>query len=293
MSEEMASIPVCRELLDVCNLSVEFPVNNGAVLRALDGVCLKVAAGEVHGLVGESGSGKTVLALSILRLIDDSVRNVQGKILWLGKDLLTLTERDINEVRGRAIAMVFQNAPASLNPALKVETQIVSLLKFRRGMNRSDAKNEASRLLDAVHLRDSSRILSSYPHELSVGMAQRVAIALALACQPRLLIADEPTSALDATTAVQLLDLLRELRDKFGLGILLISHDLGVIARLCDCVSVINSGKIVEQGTTPDVFHHPQHPYTKTLLQSVLIPDPSRRVISSQSSAHPFPPASP
>jgi len=271
-----AAAQIRSELLSVRNLAVEFPIKENRVLRALDGVNLNISEGEVHGLVGESGSGKTVLALSILKLIDHPGRMVQGEILWQGKDLLVLSERDLNEVRGRAIAMVFQNAPASLNPALRIQTQLVSLLKFRRGMNRSAAEAEASRLLTAVHLRDSSRVLSSYPHELSVGMAQRVAIALALACQPRLLIADEPTSALDATVAVQLLDLLRELRHEFGLSILIISHDLGVIARLCDRVSVINAGRIVEHGSAAEVFHRPQHPYTKALLQSVLVPDPSQ-----------------
>src|SRR6185369_9590111 len=152
-----AAAQIRSELLSVRNLAVEFPIKENRVLRALDGVNLNISEGEVHGLVGESGSGKTVLALSILKLIDHPGRMVQGEILWQGKDLLVLSERDLNEVRGRAIAMVFQNAPASLNPALRIQTQLVSLLKFRRGMNRSAAEAEASRLLTAVHLRDSSR----------------------------------------------------------------------------------------------------------------------------------------
>lgn len=268
-------------LLSIRNLVVEFPIKHDAVLRAVDGACLDIDNGEIHGLVGESGSGKTVLALSILRLVEHPGRITHGEILWQGKDLLLLPERELNEVRGRGVAMVFQNAPASLNPALKIGTQLVSLLKFRRRMNRPDAQREASRLLAAVHLEELERILNSYPHELSVGMAQRVAIALALGCRPRLLIADEPTSALDATVAVQLLQLLRELRDGFGLSILLISHDLGVIARLCERVSVIKAGSIVEHGPVSEVFHQPHCQYTKTLLQSVLVPDPSYKESSS------------
>jgi len=280
MPETVAAL-ARRELLSVRNLVVEFPTKHGAILRAVDGACLDMEDGEIHGLVGESGSGKTVLALSILRLVEYPGRITQGEIFWLGKDLLLVPERELNHVRGRGVAMVFQNAPSSLNPALRIGTQLVGLLKFRRGMNRSDAQGEASRLLAAVHLQELDRILSSYPHELSVGMAQRVAIALALACRPRLLIADEPTSALDATVAVQLIQLLRELHDEFGLSILVISHDLGVIARLCERVSVIKAGCIVEDGLVTEVFHRPKHKYTKTLLQSVLVPDPSLREMRS------------
>ncbi len=259
--------------LNIRKLTVEFPVKNRTVLRALDEVYLEVGEGEIHGLVGESGAGKTVLALSILGLIDSPGRAVDGEILWQGKNLLQMTERELNDVRGQGIAMVFQNAPGSLNPALKIETQIIGLLRFRRDMNCIDARKEALRLLTAVHLKDPERIMSSYPNELSGGMAQRVAIALALSCQPRLLIADEPTSALDVTIAAQLLDLFRELRDTLGLSILIISHDLSVIARLCDQVSIIYAGQIVEHGPTMDVFRHPLHPYTRVLLQSVLFPD--------------------
>lgn len=264
-----------QPLLQIRGVVVEFRLRDGETLRAVDGVDLDVHEGEIHGLVGESGSGKTVLALSILRLIDPPGRVAHGEILWQDKDLLLMPERELNEVRGRGIAMVFQNAPGSLNPALRIERQLIGLLRFRRGMNRADARKEALRLLATVHLQEPERILSSYAHELSGGMAQRVAIAMALACQPRLLIADEPTSALDVTIAAQLLQLLRELRDNFKLSILLISHDLGVIVRLCDRVSVIYAGRIVEQGSVTDIFRKPLHPYTEALRQSILVPDPA------------------
>ncbi len=264
-------------LISIRSLTVEFPTKGHGTLRAVDGADLEIGLGEVHGLVGESGSGKTVLALSILRLIDPPGRVVHGKILWQEKDLLLISERELNQVRGQGIAMVFQNAPSSLNPALRVQKQLVGLLKYRRGMSEAEARYEASRLIAAVHLQEPERILSSYPHELSGGMAQRVAIAKALACKPRLLIADEPTTALDVTVAAQLLELLRELRESLGLGILLISHDLGVIARLCDTVSVIYTGQIVERGSAEEVFHKPLHPYTEALLKSVLVPDPLQK----------------
>jgi peptide/nickel transport system ATP-binding protein len=275
-----------RNLLTVNNLTVDFPLKNSTVLRALDGVSLTIAEGEIHGLVGESGSGKTVMAHSIMRLVDRPGRVSQGEIFWQGKDLLTFSERELNEVRGRGIAMIFQNAEASLNPALKINTQLVQLLKFRRNMDSAAAQNEASRLIAAVHLPDSARVLRSYPHELSVGMAQRVAIALVLACKPTLVIADEPTSALDVTAAVQILDLFRELREAFGLSILLISHDLAVIARSCDRVSVLKGGKVVENGNTTDVFHRPKHPYTQLLLKSVLSPILTTRISLPECSAH-------
>lgn len=253
-------------------MSIEFAGRNGQPFRAVEKVDLAVFGRETHGLVGESGSGKTVTALAVLGLIEPPGRVVEGEILWQGSNLLALSEPELNAIRGRGIAMVFQNAPASLNPALRIETQLVGLLRFRRGMDRPQARQQALRLLAAVRLAAPERVLRSYAHELSGGMAQRVALALALSCQPRLLIADEPTSSADVTVAAQLLELFAELRASAGLSILFITHDLGLVARFCDRVSVIQAGRIVEQGPTDGVFRAPQHPYTQALLRSAWLP---------------------
>lgn len=260
-------------LLNVKGLRVSFLLRGGAMLRAVDGVDFDVRSGEVHGLVGESGCGKTVMALSVLGLLDVSGAKVEGEIHWRGRNLVGLPERKFRPVRGREIAMVFQNAPASLNPALRIGTQMGALLRLHRGLNGSGAEREAERLLAAVRIPDPARILRAYAHECSGGMAQRIALAMALACRPRLLIADEPTAALDVTIAAQIIELLRAVREEFGLSILLISHDLGVVARLCDRVSVMYLGKIVESAPTRELFAQPLHPYTDALLGSAFVPD--------------------
>lgn len=249
-------------------MTVEFPTQGGQCVKALDAANLEIKEGEAHGLVGESGSGKTVLALSVMRLLDPKARITKGEILWEGKDLLLMAPRDIYEIRGRGIALVFQNASGSLNPALKVEKQIVSVLKFRRRMDDYMARAEAKRLLSIVHLTETDRVLKSYPHELSGGMAQRVAIALALACEPRLLVADEPTSALDVIAAGKIIELLNELRDKLKISILLISHNLMTVAKLCDRVSVIRAGQIIECGSPKQILKNPAHSYTQALLSA-------------------------
>ncbi len=265
-----------KTLLRVNDLHIRFPLRNGATLTAVDGVDFTVQAGEIHGIVGESGCGKSVTALSVLGLVDAPGAKVEGEVLWGGRNLLALPERELRAVRGRGIAMVFQNAPASLNPALRIRNQLLARLRLHRGLDGVGADREAQRLLAAVRIPDPQRILGLYAHECSGGMAQRIALALALACNPQLLIADEPTSALDVTVAAQIVELLRSVREEFGLAVLLISHDFGVVARLCDRVSVMYLGKIVESAPARELFKRPLHPYTETLLAAIALPDPDQ-----------------
>ncbi len=265
---------ISKVLLDLRNVTIYFLTEKQGVIRAVNKVNLTIHEKEAHGLVGESGSGKTVTALAILGLIDLPGCVVQGEIIWQGQNLLAFSESAMNEVRGGGIAMVFQNAPSSLNPALRIETQMIRLLRFRRGMKRFDARQESLKLLATVRLQEPERAMRCYPHELSGGMAQRVALALALACEPKLLIADEPTSSVDVMVATQLLELFADLRGRKGISILLITHDMGAVARLCNRVSVIYRGEIVDHGVTTDVFRSPKHPYTQALLRSALLSQP-------------------
>jgi len=258
--------------LSVRGLSIRFRLPQGGMLTAVDHIDLDVRNGEVHGLVGESGCGKTVTAMSILGLLDSQGMEIEGDIRWQGRNLLGLSERELRSVRGSQIAMVFQNAAASLNPALRIGSQIKAVLRLHRGFDDSQAAQEALSLLAAVRIPDPPRIMRAYAHECSGGMAQRIAIAMALACRPRLLIADEPTAALDVTIASKIVSLLHDVKTEFGLSILLISHDLGVVARLCDRVSVMYFGEIVESGSSVNIFESPKHEYTKVLLRSIKLP---------------------
>ena len=263
--------------LSVKGLTVQFRLRSDEILRAVDGIDLDVHADEVHGLVGESGSGKTVAAFAILGLHDAPTVRIGGAVRWRGHDLLGLPERDLRTFRGREIAMVFQNAITSLNPALRIGTQLGSVLRLHRGLDGPELQQESERLLAAVQIPDPARILRSYAFECSGGMAQRIALAMALACRPSLLIADEPTSGLDATIAAQVVELLRSVRKEFSLSLLLISHDLGLIAQLCDRVSVMYLGRIVESASASDLFAKPLHPYTEALLNSVAVMGPGRQ----------------
>ncbi|MFA5941556.1 MAG: ABC transporter ATP-binding protein [Sinimarinibacterium sp.] len=247
-------------LLQVRELSVAF----GGV-TAVAGVSFELAPATALGIVGESGSGKSQTARAILGLSPPDAR-VSGRIVFDGQDLGALTESARNRWRGQQVGTVFQNPYASLTPHLRIGRQIGEVLELHRGLSRADAAAESRRLLDAVRIADAPRRLRQYPHELSGGMCQRVAIAMALACRPRLLLADEPTTALDVTTQAQLLDLLRELRRERGLALLLISHDLGVVAELCDEVLVMRRGRTVEHGALGQVLNAPQQPYTRALL---------------------------
>ena len=255
-------------LLDVRDLRTSFFVRSGE-LGVLDGVTLEIEPGEVLGLVGETGSGKSVTAYSIIRLLKTPGRVVSGEVRWDGQDLLPLPEEEMEQlIRGRQIAMIFQNPREALDPLMTVGRQLTQVLEIRQSMSREEASREAVRLLKSVHIADPQRRLRSYPHELSGGTAQRVMIALALSCHPRLLIADEPTTGLDVTTQYQIVQLLRELRERTGMAILLITHDLALAAELCDRVAVLYAGRIAEVGPMQNLFRWPRHPYTSALLGS-------------------------
>jgi len=264
-------------LMRVRNLRVEFPVRGQGTLTAVDGVDLDVNEGEILGLVGESGCGKTVLSLSLLRLIEKPGRIKSGQVLWNGRNLLGYDEAEMRSVRGRQIAMIFQNPQASLNPVHSVGGQLVAISRLHQHLSPYEARAEALRLLKLVQIPDPERAMSSFPHQFSGGMCQRIMIAMALSCRPRLLIADEPTSSLDVTVQAQIMDLLLRIRDEFGMAILLVSHDLGVIARMCDRIAVMYLGRIVESAGAIALYSSPKHPYTQALLQSVPVPDPTRR----------------
>jgi peptide/nickel transport system ATP-binding protein len=238
----------------------------GGTAKVLDGLDLDVAPGEILGLVGESGSGKSVTAYSILRLVGPPGRVVGGQVLLEGRDLVPLTERQMREVRGKEISMIFQDPRGFLDPVARVGSVLSEIYRTHEKTSRRDAKARALELLQAVGLAAPERVYRAYPHELSGGMAQRAMIALALACSPKLLIADEPTTALDVTIQIQIVKLLAELRDRLGLTILLITHNLSVVAEVCDRVAVMYAGEIVETAPAAELFERPRHPYTVGLL---------------------------
>jgi peptide/nickel transport system permease protein len=253
-------------LLSVRDLRTHFTVE-GRTFRAVDGLDLDIAAGEAVALVGESGSGKTVTAMSVLQLIPDPPgRIVSGSVRLDGEDLVTAEARRLRDVRGGRIACVFQDPQTTLNPVLRVGAQIVEMLRAHSDLSRTDARQRARELLEAVRIPDPQRRLDEYPHQLSGGMRQRVVIAMALANDPDLLIADEPTTALDVTVQAEILDLLIELRERTGMALLFITHDLGVVAELCDRVVVMYAGRVVEEATTAALFADPKHPYTRQLI---------------------------
>jgi peptide/nickel transport system ATP-binding protein len=261
-------------LLNVRDLHLEFRTSRG-VHQALIGASFEVQKGEVFGLVGETGCGKTVTGLSILRLLPRSARIPQGQILFDGKDLLQLPKHEMESVRGGEIAMIFQDPSSSLNPVFSIGSQIERVVRQHLPMSSAGAYQLAAEMLEAVGLPDVKRILGSYPHQLSGGMQQRVMIAMALSCRPRLLIADEPTTALDVTIQAQILRLLRDLQQKMDFSVILITHNLGVVAQTCDRLAVLYAGSVVESGTTRDIFNDPQHPYTRGLMNA--IPKPGSR----------------
>ena len=253
-------------LLEVRNLHTEFRTGAG-VVRAVDGISYTVDPGETVAIVGESGSGKSVSALSLLRLIPDPPgRITEGEVLFAGRNLMRLSEEEMRRVRGGDIGMVFQEPMTSLNPVLTIGRQITETLEQHRGMNREAADRRATELLGLVGIADARRRLQQYPHQLSGGMRQRIMIAIALACDPKLIIADEPTTALDVTIQAQILELMHELRDRLGMALLLITHDLSIVKKMADRVCVMSQGEIVEAGPVAELFARPQHPYTKRLL---------------------------
>jgi oligopeptide/dipeptide ABC transporter ATP-binding protein len=254
-------------LLQIEGLRVQFP-GGAAPVRAVDGVSFQIERGETYALVGESGCGKSATALSVLRLAEPA-EIVGGRLLFEGRDLLTLTEKEMRAVRGNRIGLVFQEASAALNPVMRVGSQVTEALRVHKKISRSAAKEEAVRLLRLVALSDPERQARAYPHELSGGMKQRVMLAIALSCSPSLLIADEPTTALDVTIQAQILDLLRRLRDELELTVLLITHDLGVVAENADRVGVMYAGRLVEEAPVKELFGDPKHPYSLGLLRSM------------------------
>jgi oligopeptide/dipeptide ABC transporter ATP-binding protein len=257
-----------KPLLEVKGLHTSFFTRDG-VVRAVDGIDFHVDRGEIMGLVGESGCGKSVTSLSIMRLVASPGRIVAGEILFDGTDLLTIPDDQMREIRGDRISMVFQQPTSSLNPVMEVGKQIQEVLRIHRNMKGTAAHARAAELLRMVGIPDPERRLKAFPHEMSGGMAQRVMIAMALACEPELLIADEPTTALDVTIQAQILDLMRNLRDETGTAIVLITHDLGVVAEMCDRVAVMYAGEIVEYTDVTSLFREPLHPYTKGLIGSI------------------------
>ena len=242
----------------------------GGLLRAVDGVDLELPAGGTLGVVGESGSGKSVTALSIMRLVDRPGRVEPGsKILFEGRDLAKLSENEMSAIRGNDISMIFQEPMTSLNPVFTVGDQIAEAVELHQGLGKRDATARAVEMMQLVGIPSAERRVDDYPHQLSGGMRQRVMIAMALACNPKLLIADEPTTALDVTVQAQILELMKDLRERLGMAILLITHDLGVVAEMVDEVAVMYAGRIVERGLVAEVFAEPQHPYTEALLRSI------------------------
>jgi peptide/nickel transport system ATP-binding protein len=255
-------------LLQVKGLYTSFRTREG-VVKAVDGIDFTVDRGEIMGLVGESGCGKSVTSLSIMRLISPPGSIDGGEIIFDGRDLMTLSGDEMRHIRGDRISMIFQQPTSSLNPVRDVETQIGEVLELHRKMKSDAARGRSIELLRLVGIPDPERRLKAFPHELSGGMAQRIMIAMALACEPDLLIADEPTTALDVTIQAQILDLMRNLRDDFGTAIILITHDLGVVAEMCDRVAVMYAGEIVEQTDVGTLFARPLHPYTRGLIASI------------------------
>ncbi len=255
-------------LLAVEHLTTVFDLASGAT-PAVDDVSFEIRQGETLGVVGESGSGKSVTAFSIMRLVQPPGRIAGGAVYFKGRDLLTLPERQMREVRGAEISLIFQEPMTALNPVFTIGDQLRETLLVHGRAKRSDARDRAIALLDAVRMPDAARRADDYPHQLSGGQRQRVLIAMALACRPALVIADEPTTALDVTIQAQILELLRDMKATLNLSLLLITHDLGVIAETADRVAVMYAGRIVESGAVREIFRQPQHPYTRGLLASM------------------------
>ena len=256
------------DLLTIRDLRIHFDTEEG-VVPAVEGVDLSLPQGKTLCLVGESGCGKSVTCHAVLQLTPPNGRIVSGSILFEGSDLLDVDQRRLTEIRGSDIAMIFQDPMNALNPVHPVGGQLVESLILHQAMNRREAQDEALGLLELVGIPEAKARLKEYPHQLSGGMSQRVMIAMALACRPKLLIADEPTTALDVTIQAQILDLLRGLQDELQMSIILVTHDLGVVAEMADSVAVMYCGRIVEEATVRDLFHNPMHPYTEGLLRSL------------------------
>jgi oligopeptide/dipeptide ABC transporter ATP-binding protein len=256
-------------LLEVKNLAAYF-YTPGGVVRAVDGISYELDEGETMGLVGESGSGKSVSALSLMRLVPDPPgRIVAGEVIFQGRDLLKLGAEEMRRIRGRAISMIFQEPSTFLNPVLTIGRQITEAMELHLGLDRNSSRKRAIELLEMVGIADAETRLSDYPHQFSGGQRQRVMIAAALSCRPKLLLADEPTTALDVTIQAQILELIKTLTREFGTSVILITHNLGIVARYADRVNVMYAGEIVESARAQEIYRNPRHPYTWGLLESV------------------------
>jgi oligopeptide/dipeptide ABC transporter ATP-binding protein len=267
-------------LLRIDDLQTHF-FSAGKVVKALDGISFEIKAGEVFGLVGETGCGKSVTALSVLRLIPfPPGKVVAGSIRFKGTDLLALSPEEMRRCRGREISMIFQEPMTSLNPVFRVGDQMSEVIRMHQGLGRSAALEAAIGMLERVRIPDARKVARQYPHQLSGGMRQRVMIAMELSCRPALLIADEPTTALDVTIQAQILRLLKEMRRETGTSILLITHDLGVVAQMCDRVAVMYAGSIVEQAGVADIFQNPRHPYTQGLWGAIPLIDDEKNSLA-------------
>ena len=266
------------KLLEVNDLTTYFFTQDG-VVKAVDGISFDLEEGETLGVVGESGCGKSVSALSIMRLVADPPgRVVKGEVIFQGEDLLQLEDAEMRKIRGNRIAMVFQEPMTSLNPVLTIGRQLTETLELHQRKSKREARERAAELLSQVGIPDSERRLKNYPHQFSGGMRQRVMIAMALSCDPKLIIADEPTTALDVTIQAQILELMQSLAEQSGTALVIITHNLGVVARYANRVVVMYAGKIIETGTAEQIYHNPRHPYTLGLLKSVPRLDETRRV---------------
>ena len=257
-------------LLELQGLSTHYVTSQGTrVVRAVDEVSLSIKAGETLGIVGESGSGKSTLALTILRLLPTAARIASGRMLFEGEDLLEKSDAEMRRVRGKRIAMILQDPMASLNPLFTIGDQVAEPIRVHEGVGRSAAWSRACELLKAVRIPSPQTRLSQHPHEMSGGMRQRIVGAIGISCEPRLLIADEPTTSLDLTIQAQYLNLLRELQRAHGLALIFITHNLGIVAKMCDQLAVMYAGRVVEQGEVGQIFRAPAHPYTRALLNSI------------------------
>ncbi|MFF2481073.1 ABC transporter ATP-binding protein [Paenibacillus sp. NPDC058071] len=260
---------MAQHLLEVQGLKTEFKRGGGSI-QAVAGVDFHIKKGEVLGLVGESGCGKSVTSLSIMRLLKDTPGKIAGgSVTFEGTDLTKIPESDMRRIRGNEMAMIFQEPMTSLNPVLRIGKQLSEPIMLHMGYNRKKAREHAVHMLELVGIPRANEVFDDYPHQLSGGMRQRVMIAMAMSCNPKLLIADEPTTALDVTIQAQILDLMKRLKEEQDMGMLLITHDLGVVAELCDRVVVMYAGRVVEEAPVRELFENPQHPYTKGLIQSV------------------------
>lgn len=257
-----------EKLLEVKNLYTSFLTNDGEV-RALNNLCFNLEKGKVLGVVGESGSGKSVTAYSILQILASNARINSGQILFKGQDLLKFNKKQMSEFRGSKCSIIFQDPMTSLNPVYTVGNQLMEAILLHTNRTKEEARERAREMLELVGVNSPEKRLKQYPHELSGGMRQRVMIAMALACEPDILIADEPTTALDVTIQAQILELMQDLQKKFGMAIIMITHDLGVIADMCDEIIVMYAGSVCERGTADEIFYNPKHEYTKGLIRSI------------------------